>query len=204
MKKIIILLIPLIITLNSKYINANPNNVQNWLNTEINKIIDLYRDENIDNITRLNAIEVAINKNFAGTGIARFVVGSVWKESSEGDQKEFIKQFKKHLYLTIGSLMQGYSNQTFTVIDSKEDKNQGVYLIDIEIEQNDQKTLVTWRVKESKNKFYVIDLIVADVSLVITKRAEFSSLLKKADNNLKKLNTLLEEQNLQSYNKLIN
>ena len=204
MKKIIILLIPLIITLNSKYINANPNNVQNWLNTEINKIIDLYRDENIDNITRLNAIEVAINKNFAGTGIARFVVGGVWKESSEDDQKEFIKQFKKHLYLTIGSLMQGYSNQTFTVIDSKEDKNQGVYLIDIEIEQNDQKTLVTWRVKESKNKFYVIDLIVADVSLVITKRAEFSSLLKKADNNLKKLNTLLEEQNLHSYNKLIN
>ena len=99
--------------------------------------------------------------------------------------------------------MQGYSNQTFTVIDSREDKNQGVYLIDIEIEQNEQKTLVTWRVKESKNKFYVIDLIVADVSLVVTKRAEFSSMLKKVDNNLKELNTLLEEQNLQSYNKLI-
>ena len=204
MKKIILILISLIITLNSQNINANPNNVQNWLNTEINKIIDLYRNENIDTIARLNAIENAINKNFAGTGIARFVVGNVWKDSSEDDQKEFIKQFKKHLYLTIGSLMHGYSNQTFTVIDSREDKNQGIYLIDIEIEQNEQKTLVTWRVKESKNKFYVIDLIVADVSLVITKRAEFSSMLKKVDNNLKKLNTLLEEQNLHSYNKLIN
>jgi len=203
MKKIILLLILLITTLNSQNINANPNNVQNWLNTEINEIIDLYRDENIDTITRLNAIEGAINKNFAGTGIARFVVGNVWNISNEADQKEFIKQFKKHLYLTIGSLMQGYSNQTFTVIDSREDKNQGVYLIDIEIEQNEQKTLVTWRVKESKNKFYVIDLIVADVSLVVTKRAEFSSMLKKVDNNLKELNTLLEEQNLQSYNKLI-
>ena len=203
MKKIILLLILLITTLNSQNINANPNNVQNWLNTEINEIIDLYRDENIGTITRLNAIEGAINKNFAGTGIARFVVGNVWNISNEADQKEFIKQFKKHLYLTIGSLMQGYSNQTFTVIDSREDKNQGVYLIDIEIEQNEQKTLVTWRVKESKNKFYVIDLIVADVSLVVTKRAEFSSMLKKVDNNLKELNTLLEKQNLQSYNKLI-
>ena len=204
MKKIILLLLPLIITLNSQNIKANPNNVQNWLNVEINKIIDLYRDENIDTIVRLNAIEDAINKNFAGTGIARFVVGSVWKESNELDQKEFIKQFKKHLYLTIGSLMQGYSNQTFTVINSKEDKNQGVYLIDIEIEQNEQKTIVTWRVKESKNKFYVIDLIVADVSLVVTKRAEFSSMLKKVDNNLGELNNLLKDQNLQSYNKLIN
>ena len=99
MKKIILILISLIITLNSQNINANPNNVQNWLNTEINKIIDLYRNENIDTIARLNAIENAINKNFAGTGIARFVVGNVWKDSSEDDQKEFIKQFKKHLYL---------------------------------------------------------------------------------------------------------
>ena len=48
MKKIIILLIPLIITLNSKYINANPNNVQNWLNTEINKIIDEKLSDLID------------------------------------------------------------------------------------------------------------------------------------------------------------
>ena len=78
------------------------------------------------------------------------------------------------------------------------------YLIDIEIEQNEQKTIVTWRVKESKNKFYVIDLIVADVSLVVTKRAEFSSMLKKVDNNLGELNNLLKDQNLQSYNKLIN
>ena len=204
MKRIILLLIPLFITLNSQYANANPDNVQDWLNTEINEIINLYRDENIDAITRLNSIESAINNNFAGTGIARFVAGSAWKDSDENVRKEFVKQFKKHLYLTISSLMEGYSNQTFTVIDSRKDKNQGVYLIDIEIEQNEQKTIVTWRVKESKNKFYVIDLIVADVSLVITKRAEFSSMLKRVDNNLNELNTLLEKQNLKSYNKLIN
>jgi len=204
MKRIILLLIPLFITLNSQYANANPDNVQDWLNTEINEIINLYRDENIDTITRLNSIESAINNNFAGTGIARFVAGSAWKDSDENVRKEFVKQFKKHLYLTISSLMEGYSNQTFTVIDSRKDKNQGVYLIDIEIEQNEQKTIVTWRVKESKNKFYVIDLIVADVSLVITKRAEFSSMLKRVDNNLNELNTLLEKQNLKSYNKLIN
>ena len=100
--------------------------------------------------------------------------------------------------------MQGYSNQTFTVINSKEDKNQGVYLIDIEIEQNEQKTIVTWRVKESKNKFYVIDLIVADVSLVVTKRAEFNSMLKKVNNDLNELNSLLEKQNNESYKRLIN
>ena len=100
--------------------------------------------------------------------------------------------------------MQGYSNQTFELVNSKQDKNKGVYLIDMEISHNEQKTTITWRVKESKDKYYVIDLIVADISLVVTKRAEFSSMLKKVGNNLEELNNILNKQNSESYNKLIN
>ena len=98
--------------------------------------------------------------------------------------------------------MEGYSNKTFEIVTAKEDKNQGVYLIDMEISHNDQKTLITWRVKESKDKFYVIDLIIADISLVITKRAEFSSMLKSK--SLSEINSLLKVQNAESYHKLIN
>ena len=74
----------------------------------------------------------------------------------------------------------------------------------MEIEYNDQKTLVTWRVKESKQRFYVIDLLVADISLVRTKRAEFNSILKKFVNNLDELNFLLKTQNSISFNNLTN
>ena len=100
--------------------------------------------------------------------------------------------------------MQGYSNQEYELTDSRNDKNEGVYLIDMEIRQNDQKTMVTWRIKESKTRFYVIDLIVADISLVYTKKDEFKSLLKKVDNNLAELNMLLKKQNIESYNNLVN
>ena len=174
------------------------------LNEEISTIIELYRNQDIDKFTRLKAIQNSVNENFAGTGIARFVVGSVWDESTEESRNEFIRLFKEHLNLTIGSLMRGYSNQNFELINSKKDQNQGVYLIDMEIEYNDQKTLVTWRVKESKQRFYVIDLLVADISLVRTKRAEFNSILKKFDNNLDELNFLLKTQNSISFNNLTN
>ena len=79
-----------------------------------------------------------------------------------------------------------------------------VNLIDMEISHNDQKTIVTWRVKEAREKFYVIDLLVADISLVITKRSEFSSMLKKVNNNLAELNILLKNQNVESYDNLVN
>ena len=204
MKKILLIIITLVTLFNLSKLSASPNEAKKWLNNEINEIISLYKNDNIDNETRLKAIENAINTSFAGTGIARFVVANVWNISNEESQKKFVKLFKEHLYLTIGSLMQGYSNQNFEFVESREDKNQNVYLIDMEIEYNDQRTLVTWRVKESKNNYYVIDLLVADISLVVTKRSEFSSMLKKVNNNLAELNILLKNQNVESYDNLVN
>ena len=203
MKKIVSLSIFFILFFQNS-VNADKLKAKAWLNTEITKIIELYKDENTPIEIRLDAIEEAINKSFAGTGIARFVVGKIWEQSTELEQQRFVTLFKEHLYLTIGSLMQGYSNQNFQLIDSRKDKNQGVYLIDMEIEHNDQKTEVTWRVKKAKDKYYVIDLLVADISLVITKRAEFNSMLNKVNNDLSELNLLLIKQNSESYNNLIN
>ena len=202
-KKIIICSTLLFIFIGPYQLKANPEDAQIWLNTEISKIINLYRDKDTDIIERLNAVENAINNSFAGTGIARFVVGKkVWEQSSKSSREKFVTVFKEHLYLTIGSLMQGYSNQDYKFLKSREDKN-GVYLIDMEIINNEQKTLVTWRVKESKGKYYIIDLLVADISLVVTKRSEFNSLLGKVDNNLNNLNSLLKKQNKESYSRLI-
>jgi ABC-type transporter MlaC component len=62
---------------------------------------------------------------------------------------------------------------------------------------------VTWRVKKSKDRFFVIDLLVADISLVVTKRSEFNSMLKNVDYNYMNLNIKLLAQNESSYQKLI-
>ena len=74
----------------------------------------------------------------------------------------------------------------------------------MEIYSDTGNLTVSWRVKKSKDRYYVIDLLVADISLVVTKRSEFNSMLKNVDYNLKELNVLLQKQNEESYNKIIN
>ena len=59
-----------------------------------------------------------------------------------------------------------------------------------------------WKInnlKEAKNRFYVIDLLLADISLVVTKRSEFNSMLKKVNYDLKVFNETLKNQNNSSY-----
>jgi len=177
--------------------------VDDWLKIEIDKILNAYKDTTISNSSRFNLIEETINNNFAGAGIAKFVAGESWRSASKNVKKDYISLFKKHLALNIASLMQGYSTQNYKLSNSKFDNKNNVYTVDMEIINESGNILITWRVKESKEKYYIIDLLVADISLVVTKRSEFNSMLKKSNYNLQKFNEILNSQNKLSYNKLI-
>jgi len=183
--------------------NANANNAKNWLDREINIIISAYQNSDLPNENKFLMIEQTINNNFAGTGIAKFVAGKSWKSASKDTKKEYIKLFKRHLALNIASMMQGYSNQNYELTNSSYDEKNKVSLINMEIFSDTGSIQVTWRVKKSKDRFFVIDLLVADISLVVTKRSEFNSMLKTVDYNLKDFNEKLLSQNESSYQKLI-
>ena len=184
--------------------NLFADETSDWLKREIDIILEAYKNENLSNENRFLLVEKTINDNFAGTGIAKFVAGEAWKKSDKSTKKIYIDNFKRHLALNIASMMQGYSDQTYELTRSKYDNKNQITLIDMEIFSDTGSVVVTWRVKESKDRFFVIDLIVADISLVVTKRSEFNSMLKKVDNNLSKFNEVLFEQNQISYNKITN
>ena len=183
---------------------ANADELSQWLNKEIDNIIDIYKNESIDDEEKFRSIEETINKNFAGSGIARFVVGKAWASASKETKKEYISIFKRHLALNIATMMQNYSNQKYSLSDSRFDEQNDVSLVDMEIKNNSSNIVVTWRVKKSKDRFFIIDLMVADISLVVTKRSEFNSMLKKVDYNLDSFNEILRNQNQQSYQMIIN
>ena len=191
-----------IIVLTSFSLHANDASL--WLKDEIDNILSAYENNDISKENRFLLIEKTINDNFAGAGIGKFVVGKAWDNASKDTKKNYIKNFKRHLALNIASMMQGYTNQRYELTQSKLDKKNNLSLINMEIYSDTGSVVVTWRVKEAKEKYYIIDLLVADISLVVTKRSEFNSMLKNVDYNLSDFNQILYDQNEESYYKLVN
>ena len=175
-----------------------------WLKNEIDIILNAYKNDQLTKVERFEFIEKTINQNFAGAGIAKFAAGKAWNSANKETKEEYINLFKKHLALNIASMMQGYSDQEYTFLESKFDEKTAVNIIDMEVKSNTNSLTISWRVKKSKSRFYVIDLIVADISLVVTKRSEFNSLFKTVDYKLKDFNEILKNQNELSYEKLLN
>ncbi|MDC3270375.1 ABC transporter substrate-binding protein [Alphaproteobacteria bacterium] len=184
--------------------NVKANEAKNWLNTEIGIIISAYQNSDLPNENKFLMVENTINNNFAGTGIAKFVAGKSWNGASKEVKKKYIELFKRHLALNISSMMQGYSDQEYQLTNSNYDEKNKVTLVNMEIFSDTGSIQVTWRVKKSKDRFFVIDLLVADISLVVTKRSEFNSMLKTVNYNLSEFNKVLLEQNQSSYQKIIN
>ena len=188
-------------------LNTTPllaDEASDWLKLQIDIILDAYNNTSFSKVDRFNFIEDSINNNFAGAGISKFVAGNSWSSASKETKKEYVQLFKRHLALNISSLMQGYSDQEYKLINSKYDEKNKVSMINMEIYNNTGGLLITWRVKKSKDRYFVIDLIVADISLVVTKRSEFNSMLKKVDEKLSELNDILRSQNESSYSIIIN
>ena len=184
-------------------LSAKTNEAKNWLNKEIDIIISAYKNQDLPNENKFLMIEQTINNNFAGTGIAKFVAGKSWNGASKEIKLEYIKLFKRHLALNIATMMRGYSDQKYKLTNSSYDEKNKVNLIDMEIFSDTGSIQVTWRVKKSKERFFVIDLLVADISLVVTKRSEFNSMLKTVDYKLSEFNNKLLARNKSSYQKLI-
>ena len=184
--------------------NSFADEARNWLKKEIDVILNTYKNTNVSAEKSFLIIEDTINYNFAGAGIAKFVSGNAWSQATKNTKKNYINIFKKHLALSIASMMQGYTNQEYKLENVKYDEKNKVSLINMEIYNNTGNLLVTWRVKKSKDRYFVIDLLVADISLVVTKRSEFNSILKTIDNDLISLNEILKKQNEDSYKKIIN
>ena len=184
--------------------NVLSDEAANWLKKEIDVILNAYTDTSMTNEARFLMIENTINYNFAGAGIAKFVSGDSWNNADKVTKKEYIKLFKRHLALNISSLLQGYSNQQYELSNSKYDSKSKVSLINMEIFGETGNLEVTWRVKQAKDRFFIIDLLVADISLVVTKRSEFNSMLKTVNNDLSQFNRLLDDQNKISFTKIIN
>ena len=82
------ILLTSIIILISTSIKAE--HVTNWLKSEIDVILEVYKNDKISNIERFQNIENTINKNFAGTGIAKFVAGKAWHKATTETKKIYI------------------------------------------------------------------------------------------------------------------
>ena len=121
-----------------------------------------------------------LNETFDIRRIGRFVVGRYWRKAEEKDQVAFLQAFEDAIVQRFLPLFSQYQGEQLIIgeaaADSKNPKYTVVTSTYIDAEGREVKT--DWRLLERDGGYKVFDVVVEGVSMAITLRSEYSSVIK--------------------------
>jgi len=123
---------------------------------------------------QLNAIWL---QAFDVDGIGRAVLGKNWKKATDEQRKTYMELFPKYVAKLYAIQFSDYAGQTFAVKDSKPGAD-GATIVNAEIDQpNGEPIKLDFIVQGGGQVMKVTDVKVEGVSLLVTKRSEFDSVV---------------------------
>lgn len=140
--------------------------------------IDSLTDKAITQDQREERFRKILNAKFEVKLLARFTLGRFWRRATEMQQKEYTSLFEDFIVKAYAARFADYKGENF-VVGKIRNINERDNLVQSEVVLTDgRKIPVDWRVRNGK-ELKVVDVSVEGVSMAITQRDEFSSIINQ-------------------------
>tara|TARA_Y100001954_G_scaffold161354_1_gene171318 strand:+ start:18 stop:611 length:594 start_codon:yes stop_codon:yes gene_type:complete len=152
------------------------------------QVIEKVSNVNLSESERIVNFRNLYLDSFDNYYISRFVLGQHWKRLDSSMRKQFVESFNDYIVTTYAPKFKGWEG-TFKAVDSLLENNY--YNVKMNVLNKDGPTLkFMWKIYLDKNKnFKILDVNIDGVSMLVTQRAEFMSVIK---NNPKGVIGLIE------------
>ena len=133
-------------------------------------------------------------QDFDGPGIARFVLGRYWRIASTEEQQEFMKLFQEYIVLVYSTRLAGFGGETFKVRASRPEAGAIIVSTEIIGANATAPLKVDWRLVPDGESYRISDVVVGGVSMLVTQRSEFASVIQRHGGQVRGLLTLMREK----------
>lgn len=162
-----------------------------------NTAIAVVANQSLTHEQRSDKFREILQTSFDLPTIARYVIGRTWNSASPDQQKEYMRLFEELVVKTYGDRMTLYTGEGFRVTSARaEDEIQRDWMVTSEITHPDGSapTEIDWRIRNRDGKLGVIDVVVEGISLSITQKQEYASIIQR---NGGQIDGLLEQMRQQ-------
>jgi phospholipid transport system substrate-binding protein len=143
---------------------------------------------------RLARFRELYQRDFDGPGIARFVLGRYWRSASEQEQQEYLKLFQDYVVFVYGTRLSDFNGETFKVRGSRTDESGTIVSTDIISPKGDAPIKVDWRLITDHGAFKINDVIIEGISMLVTQRSEFASVIQRHGGQVGELLAMMRER----------
>ncbi len=116
-------------------------------------------------------------QNFDVPFIGRFVLGQHWRRATPQQQADYLALFEDFLVLTYSRRLGGYTGETLSIVGERPANDRDT-VVRTRIDRPSGAPIdADWRVRLIDGHFKIIDIEVAGVSMALTQRSEFASVI---------------------------
>lgn len=127
---------------------------------------------------RRTALRDLIRKGFDLELTCQFVLGKYWNRATKAERAEFRDLFSQYLVNSYARRLGSYRAETLSVVNSNAVGEHDI-LVETSVVGPDGPTNPVWRVRENGGTYKVIDVSADGVSLALTHRREFASVVNR-------------------------
>lgn len=134
-----------------------------------------------------------VKKGFDLELTCQFVLGKYWNRASSGQRLEFMHLFTEYLLNSYARHLAAFQADTLSIVASNPAGEHDI-LVETKVNGTNGQVAPVWRVRAIEGTYKIIDITVDGVSLALTHRREFASVVNRVglDGLLKMLRGKLE------------
>lgn len=151
--------------------------------TSLNRVtVELFRNKALDEQARKEQFRELALKSFDIPRISKFVLGRNWRKATPAQRDEFVEVFGEVNLQRFMPLFTEYTEQKFEVTGVRQDKDKPsrFFVASTLTRPEGEPATVEWRLSYKKDRYRILDVVAEGVSMVLTLRKEYGSVVKKS------------------------
>ena len=181
MKKIYIIIAILIAFLNVEIVNAanfTEKDIVNFITNMSNESQEILNNKKLSNQEKEEAYKKFSDKIVDSEWVARFILGSNWRQLNDSQRNEFQTLYKEYLLQNYMPKLKDYNTDLKIVKVVKQKDN--VYMVDtITKDKNNRDVNVAFRIGIRNDKIYITDIIPEGISFIGNQRSDIGNAIAK-------------------------
>jgi phospholipid transport system substrate-binding protein len=172
---------------------VNPADAVAFMNQLWDRAVEVL-NKKADPAVREARFRELFHEDFDCPGIARFVLGRYWRAASEEEQKEFVNLFEDYVVYVYTARLGNFGGETFKIRGSRSDGDGVIVSTDVMSPGAQAPLKIDWRLVYDSGLYKISDVIVEGVSMMVTQRSEFASVVQRNGGQIGGLIALMRER----------
>jgi phospholipid transport system substrate-binding protein len=143
------------------------------------EVVDILKATDTNRRSRMTKLRGVFNRAFDVDGMARFATGRFWRDASTAQQLEYLRLFRDYVADLYANRFADYGGQSFEVVGERPLDDETIAVAGRIDQPPKPSTRVEFRVRKTSDGLKIVDVYADGLSLLITKRDEFTAVLAK-------------------------